>query len=56
MAEYKIIFDGLRHFGVEVSSANGFRSVRGFVTEIAAVEWIEAHKALEALTPAQKEC
>ena len=48
MAEYKIILDGLRHFGVEISSANGFRSVRSFLTEIAAVAWIEVHKALEA--------
>jgi hypothetical protein len=56
MAEYKIILDGLRNFGVEVVSPNGFKSVRGFLSEIAALAWIEAHKALEALTPVAKEC
>jgi hypothetical protein len=56
MTEYKIIPDGLRHFGVEALSPNGFQSVRGVLTEVAALAWIEAHKALEALTPVAKEC
>jgi hypothetical protein len=40
VTEYKIVFDGLREFGVEVTSGEGFRSVRGFSTELAAQAWI----------------
>jgi hypothetical protein len=40
MADYKVVPDGLAAFGVEVTSAGSFRSVRGFPTTLAAWRWI----------------
>jgi hypothetical protein len=48
MANYKVILDGLRSFGVEVTAPDGFRSVRGFPTEAAALRWIAEQTAREA--------
>jgi hypothetical protein len=48
MAEYTVILDGLRSFGVEVTAPDGFRSVRGFPTEAAALLWIAEQTAREA--------
>jgi hypothetical protein len=45
MAEYKIVLDGLSGFGVEVTSANQYQSVRGLATEADALKWIAGHKA-----------
>jgi hypothetical protein len=56
MTDYQIVPDGPHKFGVEVTSTNSFQSIRGFLTEIAALAWIEAHKAMEAITPVTKEC
>jgi hypothetical protein len=39
--EYEIIPDGLYGFGVEITSAGRFLSMRGFPTEIAARAWID---------------
>ena len=48
MAEYKLIVDGLSSFGVEVTAPDGFRSVRGFPTEAAALVWIAEQTARQA--------
>ena len=48
MAEYKVILDGLSSFGVEVTTPDGFRSVRGFPTEAAALVWIAEQTARQA--------
>jgi hypothetical protein len=48
VAEYNLILDGLSSFGVEVITADGFRSVRGFPTEAAALMWIAEQGAREA--------
>jgi hypothetical protein len=48
MADYKLILDGLSSFGVEVTAADGFRSVRGFPTEAAALLWIAEQTVREA--------
>jgi hypothetical protein len=48
MAEYKLILDGLSSFSVEVTTPDGFRSVRGFPTEAAALTWIAEQGAREA--------
>jgi hypothetical protein len=45
MAEYKVILDGLSHFGVEIATPDGFRCVRGFPTEAAALVWIAEQTA-----------
>jgi hypothetical protein len=45
---YKVILDGLRGFGVEVTAPDGFRSVRGFPTEAAPLPWIAEQEAREA--------
>jgi hypothetical protein len=47
-AEYKIIVDGPRRYGVEVTSPDRFLSVRGFATELDAAMWIAEQKAGEA--------
>jgi hypothetical protein len=44
MTEYKIVPDGPKGFGVEVTSPDRSLSVRGFATEIDAVTWIERNK------------
>jgi hypothetical protein len=48
MAEYKLILDGLSGFGVEVTAPDGFRSVRRFPTEAAALMWIAEQGARDA--------
>jgi hypothetical protein len=48
MADYKVILDGLRGFGVEVTALDGFRSVRGFPTEVDALLWIAEQATLDA--------
>ena len=48
MADYKLILDGSRAFGVEVTAPDGFRSVRGFPTEIDALLWIAEQAARDA--------
>ena len=48
MAEYKLILDGLSSFGVEIIEPDGFRSVRGFPTEVAALTWIAEQEARQA--------
>jgi hypothetical protein len=48
MADFKVILDGLRSFGVEVTAPDGFRSVRGFPTEAAALLWIAEQTARQA--------
>ena len=48
MADYKVILDALRGFGVEVTTLDGFRSVRGFPTEIDALLWIAEQAARDA--------
>jgi hypothetical protein len=48
MAEYKVILDGLSHFGVEIATPDGFRCVRGFPTEAAALVWIAEQTARQA--------
>jgi hypothetical protein len=48
MAEYKIVLDGRSGFGVEVTSANQYQSVRGFPTETNARIWIVEHQASAA--------
>ena len=48
MAEYKLILDGLSSYGVEVITPDGFRSVRGFPTEAAALIWIAEQGARHA--------
>jgi hypothetical protein len=52
MAEYKIILDGLKGFGVEVVSEGRFLSVRGFATELDAAMWIDEQRAGEAAVAA----
>jgi hypothetical protein len=47
VAYYKIVVDGLAAFVVEVTSAGGFHSVRGFPTEAAARQWIAEQVAAE---------
>jgi hypothetical protein len=49
MTEYKIVPDGPKGFGVEVTSPDRSLSVRGFATEIDAVTWIEAQQASESV-------
>jgi hypothetical protein len=49
MAQYKIILDGLRAFGVEVIDRSRFLSVRGFPTEAAARAWIAEQDHAEEL-------
>jgi hypothetical protein len=46
MADYVIVLDGLRGYGVEITLPGCFRSVRGFATEAAARSWIEAELLL----------
>jgi hypothetical protein len=48
MTEYKIIPDGLKGYGVEVSYPHRLLSVRGFVTELDAASWIAEQQASEA--------
>ena len=48
MTEYKIIHDGLKGYGVVVSSPQRFLSVRGFVTELDAASWIAEQQASES--------
>ena len=48
MIEYKIVLDGLFNFGVEITGAGSFRSVRGFPTEAAATAWIAEQQARDA--------
>ena len=48
MVEYKLILDGLSGFGVEVAASDGFRSVRRFPTEAAALMWIAEQGARDA--------
>ena len=48
MTEYKIITDGLKGYGVEISSPHRLLSVRGFVTELDAASWIAEQQAREA--------
>jgi hypothetical protein len=52
VAHYKIILDGLKGYGVEITSRGQFLSVRGFPTEVAAAAWIEEQKALSAAAAA----
>jgi hypothetical protein len=49
---YKIIDDGLRAFGVEITSPGLFLSVRGFSSRILAEEWIAKQKAAETVADA----
>jgi hypothetical protein len=49
MTEYRIVPDGPKGFGLEVTSPNRFRSVRGFATERDAQAWIEAQQANESV-------
>jgi hypothetical protein len=56
MADYTIIFDGLSDFGVEVLADGIFRSVRGFLTEVAAQAWIDEQRRGEAPADTKKEC
>jgi hypothetical protein len=55
MTQYKIVLDGLRGYGVEVTSAHRFLSVRGFATEIDAAVWIVEQEAGEAAAAAARE-
>jgi hypothetical protein len=48
MTEYKIIPDGLRGVGVEITSIGRFLSVRGFAAEIAVIAEQERAEALAA--------
>ena len=48
MTEYTIITDGLKGYGVEISSPHRLLSVRGFVTELDAASWIAEQQASEA--------
>jgi hypothetical protein len=48
MADYKLILDGARGFGVEVTARDGFRSIRGFPTEVDALLWIAEQAARDA--------
>jgi hypothetical protein len=41
--------DGLKGYGVEVSSPQHVLSVRGFVTELDAASWIAEQQASEAV-------
>jgi hypothetical protein len=49
---YKIINDGLKAFGVEITSPGLFLSVKGFATRILAEEWIAKQKAADAAVDA----
>jgi len=49
MAEYKIVPDGLRAYGVEITWQGGFRSVRGFATKTAAQAWIDEERRRDPL-------
>ena len=46
-AEYLIVPDGLRGYGVEITWPGSFRSVRGFATKTEAQAWIDAELLLE---------
>jgi hypothetical protein len=46
---YKIINDGLKAFGVEITSPGCFLSVRGFASRILAEEWIAKQRAADAV-------
>jgi hypothetical protein len=48
MGEYKVILDGIAAFVVEITCANGSRSVRRFPTEAAALMWIAEQGAIDA--------
>jgi len=47
MTTYKLILDGLRGFGVEVTSTNCHLSMRGFQTAADARAWITAQQIAE---------
>lgn len=50
MPEYTVVPDGIQGYGVEISSTESFRSVRGFLTKSAALAWIleqQVHDAAE---------
>jgi hypothetical protein len=51
MAEYTIIRDDLRGYGVEVAWPGAFRSFRGFATEAEAQAWIDGQRTREADAP-----
>jgi hypothetical protein len=40
MMEYKVLFDGIPPFAVEITCGDGSQSVRGFRTEAAALMWV----------------
>ena len=40
MTEYKVVFDGVPAFAVEITCGGGAHSLRGFRTEAAALIWI----------------
>lgn len=48
MTEYKIIPDGPKGYGVEVSCPHRLLSVRGFVTELDAASWIAEQQTHDA--------
>jgi hypothetical protein len=48
--EYRIVLDGLNGFGVEISAPGSFLSVRGFLTELAALAWIDEQQIRDAAT------
>ena len=45
MTEYKLVFDGLRVFKVEIAPDGDVTSVLGFPTEAAALMWIAEQTA-----------
>jgi hypothetical protein len=49
MAEYEIVPDGLRAYGVEITWRGGFRSVRGFATKTDAQAWIDEERRRDPL-------
>jgi hypothetical protein len=56
MGEYKVILDGIAAFVVEITCANGSRSVRRFPTEAAALMWIAEQGAIDAAAENREGC
>ena len=45
---YKLVFDGLAAFVVDITSTSGHQSVRRFPTEVAALMWIAEQEFRDA--------
>jgi hypothetical protein len=54
MVEYKIILNGIAAFVVEITGADGSRSVRRFPTEAAALMWIAEQGPIDDAAETEK--